>query len=317
MNRIRRIVFLGLLGALVAVLGAGCTNDNPLEPSGSMNISTPESQNPLLTPSIDPLQVTGRVETIDWDALQLTLAGYAPVITATADCDIALIDQGVETPIAFSDINVGDSILACGKLQDDGGVLVHRIRVFAESTCDTWDVEFRGLIASIDYAAGSFTVDDRAETILVDANTVIWTTIQVPRTSMPKATPNNGGYHVRYHSIYDTTLTFADLKVGDSVVVKADIVDASTLLAIKIKLKSECFVRCVEFTDVLTQVDVDTRTVAFETQTWIGLVCPNALLTDAAGTPLTLADYAPADLVYVKGYPLEDETLKICQMIKQ
>ncbi len=318
MDRMKRILFFSLMGALVVVLGAGCSGDNPLAPSSeSLGIPSSGTQGPLLTPSVDPLQVTGRVETIDWDALQFTLAGYDPIITATPDCDIALIEQGVETPIAFTDIDIGDSLLACGKLMEDGGVLVHRIRVFSETTCDTWDVEFRGLIASIDYGAGSFTVDDRAETILADANTVIWTRIEVPRNPMAKGSPDNGGYHVRYRSTYDTTLTFADLKVGDSVVVKADIVDEATLLAIKIKLASECFVRCVEFTDALATVDVGTRTVAFETESWVGIVCPNALLTDADGAPLTLADFAPPDLVYVKGYPVAADTLKICQMIKQ
>ncbi len=318
MNRVRRILFLSLLGAMVVALGSGCSGENPLEPSsGSLSIPSSGEQEALLTPAIDPLQVTGRVETIDWDALQLTLVGYGPIITATADCDIALIEQGIETPIAFTDIGVGDSLLACGKLLEDGSALVHRIRVFAETTCDTWDVEFRGLIASIDYAAGSFTVADRAETILTDANTVFWTRIQVPSSPLPKGSRDPDGYDVRYRRVYDTTLTFADLKVGDSVVVKADIVDENTLLAVKIKLASECFVRCVESTDALALVDVDTRTVTFATEGWIGIVCPNALLADTDDTPLTLADFAPPDVVYVKGHPVADDTLKICLMIKQ
>ena len=322
MIQTRKVLLICLLGALVATLGSGCSSENPTGPSSeATNSQSPLSEEVFLTPASDPFQVTGRVESIDWEARQLTLIGYEYTITASVDCDITLIEQGTETPITFAEINVDDSLLACGKLLEDGSVLAHRIRVFSDSACDSCDVAFDGTIASIDYVAGTFTVAERGETILTDENTFLWTRIQLPRTGAAKT--NNLGTmvpnlnHVRFRSVYDTVLTFADLKVGDSVSVKADIVDENTLLAVRIKLASDCYVRCVEFTDRLTLVDVDTRVVAFETESWNGVVCPKALLADVDGTPLTLADFSPSDLVAVRGYPAADDTLKICEMIKQ
>ncbi|MEW5874453.1 MAG: hypothetical protein AB1752_04650 [Candidatus Zixiibacteriota bacterium] len=322
MNRIQGTLIFCLAGVLMAAFGAGCSHESPFEPSiETMSSRSWESQAGALTPAGDPLQVTGRVESIDWDALRLTLAGYEHAITATEDCDIALIAQGDETPISFSEINVGDSLLACGTLLESGAVLAHRIRVFGVPTCDPIDVGFRGIIATIDYAAGTFTVADRPETILTDENTVIWTKVEVPRNGMAKTggpgTTGPNYNHARFYSIYDSALVFSDLKVGDSVVVKAEVVDETTLLAVSIKLPGDCLVRSVVFTDELAAVDVTTRTVLFETESWIGFVCANALLTDAVGTSLTLADFAAADLVYVKGHPVSTDTLQICEMIKQ
>lgn len=319
MKRTRKGLLLFLLGVMVAAISFGCSSENPLgPPSGTMNSYSPLSQD-IVTTTGDPFQVTGRVESIDWDALQLTLAGYAYVITAGEDCDIALIEQGIETPIAFAEMNVGDSLQVCGTLLENDNVLARRIRVYSEGTCDPYDVAFGGTIATIDYAAGTFTVAERGETILTDENTVIWTRIyhtsnSLARTGDPGTTDPDHGH---FKFARDTILAFVDLKVGDWIEVKADIIDVNTLLAVKIKLASDCLVQCVQFTDQLALVDVDTRTVTFETESWIGVVCPNALLAEASGAPLTLADFNPADLVSVRGYPVTEETLKICQMIRQ
>ena len=116
----------------------------------------------------------------------------------------------------------------------------------------------------------------------------------------------------------DTSLTFADLEVGDIVEVKANVVDESTLLAVAIKLANcvDMEAQCVRFEATIATLDVDARTVTFDGLAWDGIICKGAKLLDADGLEITLADFAPGELVDVKGVPGEDDVLKICFMQK-
>jgi len=306
------------MGVLVAMISLGCSGDNPLAPSDGP-VTKMEEPTPDPTITAAGFQFASRVASIDLAEQTLTFTDPAYTAVAGEDCVVFTMVTGEEVVISFGDIQVGDSVQVCGVLQEDDVILANRIRVYGGEDCDPYDLAFGGTIATIDYAAGTFTVADRSETIMVDENTVIWTRIS-ETGSLAAGVQDPSRFtvdHGHYKFTRDTILAFTDLAVGDWVEVKANIIDATTLLAVKIKLAPDCLKKCVAFTDYLASADGDTRTVTFENMAWIGSVCANALLADSDGAPLTLADFAPADLVSVKGFALEGDELRICEMVKQ
>jgi hypothetical protein len=74
--------------------------------------------------------------------------------------------------------------------------------------------------------------------------------------------------------------------------------------------------QCTTFSAALATIDVDARTVTFDGLDWLGTVCNGARLIGLDGEELTLADFAVGDYVAVKGFPVDDQTLKICEMVK-
>ena len=174
---------------------------------------------------------------------------------------------------------------------------------------------------TIDYAAGTFTVTGRTETIMVDENTLIWGRLGYSNSLGETGgfTPSDGGTveESKYQRFIDTTYAFTDLEEGDIVEVKAFIVDENTLLAAVIKVANCPDKKSVAFTAPLASVDCDLRIVTFDGENWIGAVCPGAILLDADGAVMTLCDFQPGDPVDVKGFPMESDTLKICEMILQ
>ncbi|MFH1374186.1 MAG: DUF5666 domain-containing protein [bacterium] len=307
----RKGLLVFLLGGLVAAISVGCSSESPLAPISSP--ITQEARDGSGDPSLSAgnIQFDSRVATIDLAERKLTFTGASYVAIAAEDCEIVRLDGGTVTPILFSDIQVGDSARVCGILQSDSEVLANKIRIFAESECPDYDVAFRDTIATIDYAAGSFTVTGRSEVILVDDNTVIW-----GHTSQAlSGGGGNGGEGnvVKGMRIY---YEFTDLAVGHVVEVRADIVSLDTLLAVSIKVANCSFKKSVEFSAYLASVDVPARIVTFDGLPWIAMVCPQAALIDLDGQPLTLADFASGDFVAVKGFPLEADSLFVCLMEK-
>jgi hypothetical protein len=303
----RKSLLVFLLGGLVAAIGIGCSSESPSAPLTNFN------PQPLLVAT--DFQFDSRVATIDLAERTLTFTGVDYTAIATDDCEIVRIDQGTEIPILFSDILVGDSARVCGTLQDDNSVLAYRIRIFTESECTGYDVAFRETIATIDYAAGTFTVTGRSEVILVDNNTVIWgSTSQALGGGDAGVGSVGGDYDVaKSTKIY---YEFTDLAVGHIVEVRANIAGTDMLLAVSIKVVNCSFKKCVEFNAYLASVDVTTGIVTFDGLSWTGDVCLQTALLDLDGQPLTLADFAVGDFVAVKGFPAEADMLKICMMQK-
>ncbi|MEW5923381.1 MAG: DUF5666 domain-containing protein [Candidatus Zixiibacteriota bacterium] len=308
--------FLILAGFLMILL-VGCSADNPVE-SGTAS-AVPSSQ-PVFLIAGDPIQIQARVATTDPAQKMLTFVGRTEIAVADEETDIFTIQQGVEVPVAFDYIKVGDSVQVCGTLQENGYILANRIRIYVESDCPDYDLSFRDFITSIDYAAGTFTVSERTETITTDDATVIWGVEGGKLEFDMQDAANNSGTSSKVvvgsvpNSRY-VEYAFSDLKVGDVVEVRAYIVNSTTLLAGSIKLAGLNFnEQCTEFDAVIASLDCNTRLVTFEDFNWIGYVCPGAVLTAADGTLLDLCDFAVGDNVAVKGLPIEGDSLKICVM---
>ncbi len=265
------------------------------------------------------VQFAAVVATTDAATRTLTFDGVDYVAVAAEDCEIVRLSAGEETVVDFADILVGDSVKVCGWPQDDGTVLANRIRIYCTCSedCVNYDLKFRDQIATIDYAGGTFTVAGMTETIAVDDNTVIWTTVGggMAAGEVDYAAAPTGGV-TRDGGIRKVELAFTDLAEGYTVQVKAVIEDAVTLRAVEIKVAGESYEACNLFDATLASVDLDTRTVTFDGLDWIGVVCQNALLTGSDGTTLLLEDFAAGDFVTVKGFPLEGDTLKVCALTK-
>lgn len=301
-----------LVGTVLTLLVLGCSGELPFGPS-------PSAGQPQLTaPPEGLVQFVAVVATTDEATRTLTFDGVDYVVVADADCEIVRIIAGDETVVTFADIVVGDSVKVCGLTQDDGSILAHKIRIYANDGCINYDLRFRDQIVTIDYAGGAFTVAGMTETIVVDNNTVIWTTVGGGMAASGDGYDGDpGGTVARDAGVQRVTLAFTDLAEGYVVEVKALIEDAATLRAVEIKVASESFRECQLFEATLASVDLATRIVTFDGLDWIGTVCQNALLSDTDGTALLLEDFAAGDLVSVKGIPLEGDTLKVCAMAKR
>lgn len=309
-----RVLATLFIAVPLVIFGIGCSGENPVNDGNALTGGITDD----LTPPEDQVQFDGVVETTDVTALTLTFVGMSEIVVAADDCEIVQIVSGVETPLEFADIQVGDSVRVCGFPQEDGTILANHLRVFGDPVCPGYDVVFQDNIAAIDYTAGTFTVAGRTETIMTDENTVIWGKIGgYDQNVSLKAFDENGdnGNKYRLKNARDTFFVFTDLQVGDLIEVKANFIDSTTLLAGSIKLATCNWKdQCLQFEATLSSIDVATRIVTFDALVWIGAICPGAVLTGPNGEPLTLGDFSTGDLVAVKGFPLEGDTLQISQM---
>jgi len=315
-------IFERLLLVALIMAAAGCTSDSPTVPPNLQSMDEQVLRAPTSPPE-NQIKLSGEVVTIDSEGRLLNLEGIEYAVSVPQECLVALVEGGEVTPIMFGDIEIGDWLKVCGLLQDDGSVTAKKIVVYVEGECDGYDLAFRDSISTINYAAGSFTVYGRNETVMIDGNTVI--TIKVlDRRSPGIAAADDGALLVQpnddltlHSQAIDSLLEFTDLGVGMTLEVKADIVDPTTLLAVKINVAARAFMPSLEFTDYLASLDGPNRLATFESELRVGYVCPGALLLDSDGETLSLADFAAGDLVDVKSVLLATDTLKISEMIKR
>ena len=308
------LLFMGLVAMLMI---AGCSSDSPSSSSPLI-----EKTNDYLTSLAETqLQLSGRVATIDYDSRTLTIAGLTDLIQADGGCYIFTVSGGVETPLGFADIAVGDSVQVCGDYSDIVTFLANRIRVYEENTCPEYDVFFRDTITTIDYANGAFTTANQSVTVTVDANTLIWGRIGLGNSQgeTGELLPSGGETAVdtKDRNYTDIIYVFSDLEAGDIVEVRGFVIDENTVLAAVIKVANTQDVKSTTFTATIETIDCNTRVVTFEDDGLFGTVCPGALLLDSDGSALTLCDFLPGDYVAVKGLPQDDGSLKICEMILQ
>ena len=318
---IKRVFGLILILALPLLLAIACSENAPV---GSQDDSTlNRALFGAAADAGDPLQFMAEVQTVDQNHRRLTFEGVPEPVVALQNAQITRLQNDNESPVPFESIGPGDNVMVEGEKHQDGNIYAHRLRICSEG-CDEicFDVAFRGTIAAIDYAAGTFTVDTRTELITIDENTIVWGVSarwvgpecwSQTRNRTNMAAGDGEGWKYMENK---TMLEFSDLAEGDVVEVRADIVDDVTLLAIKIKL-AECddvVKKCVEFTDYIASIDIDTRTVTFQNAEWSGVLCDHGKFTDLDGNPVDLDYFGVGDLVYVKGFPIEDEedVLRIC-----
>jgi len=272
----------------------------------------------------DGNQFAGRVRTMDQNQKMLTFMGKPDTVIANQNCEFVRWQNGGEAPMLFYQIKFGDSVEVIGQRNQNGYMYANKVKVCGDKSGCQYDVAFRDTIVSIDYAAGTFTVKNRPETILVDSATMIYgAIIRVfgppvdggTREQKGAGACDSGQYRVQAR---DTVLSLTDLSVDDVVEVRAKIIDENTLLAVVITLPAcnDIEKKCVEFSATLASVDVEARIVTFDGLAYIGAVCNGAKLTGLDGEVLTLADFATGEYVAVKGFPLEGDTLRICQMTK-
>jgi hypothetical protein len=304
------IALVGLAILAPAIFLVGCSTDQPVQ---STVVDNTDVNRVVTAPPEGQVQFTATVATTDAGTRTLTFDEVDYVVVAAEDCEIARMVDGEAVTIAFEDIIVGDYIKVCGLTQDDGSVLAHRIRVYCEG-CANYDVAFRDKIATIDYTGMSFTVEGRTETIFVDENTLIWTTMGSGMALSETGEGGGGDERTRSRGIRDVALEFTDLAVGNTVEVRAVIEGAATLRAVMIKVAAESYRPCLEFDATIATLDYDTRDITFDGLDWDGWVCPSAVLTDADDNALLLEDFGIGDAVSVKGRVQDDGTLLICYM---
>lgn len=269
-------------------------------------------------------QFAARVQATDQNRWMIMFQDKPDTVIAPQNCEFARHCFGFQFQVQFSDIQAGDSVQVQGEKHQDGYLHANRVQICTSDPGGRWDISFKSNIATIDYTLGTFTVTDRSELITTDENTKIWgvNTVVVPPVDNGHNSGDGGaslGYQDGEQPHYsDTALAFTDLAEGDAVMVHAMFVDPNTLLATCIRLTdcTEAKKKCVEFTDELASVDVDTRVVTFVGQSWTGEVCPGAQLFGLDGEELTLADFAAGETVAVKGFPLTEDTFRISKMEK-
>jgi len=311
------ICMFGLMLATLLLGLSGCSDMSPVSPTTGIAFDPAGTADVSYAQAGEPVQFAARVATANQSERMLTFAGCPDTVIAAHECVIVRLNNEQETPIPFEEIQPGDSVQVNGVRMQNGSVMAHRIRI-----CESWDVAFRDTITSIDYSSGTFTVAGRPEVITTDSATVIsGNHITRHEWNRYQNREQSAGCLLRQNPEYYTTsrtepLVFTDLEVGDVVEVRADIVDESTLLAVMVKVANCNDKQCTTFSAALATIDVDARTVTFDGLDWLGTVCNGARLIGLDGEELTLADFAVGDYVAVKGFPVDDQTLKICEMVK-
>ena len=260
------------------------------------------------------VEIGGRVATLDAGARTMTLVGNSTPINVLPNAEV--MNHDLQVQIDLSEITVGDSVEVRGTMQQDGSLTADRVRLRKNESAEDADLEFKATITAIDYNAGSFTVSSRGETILVDGSTIIFAHLSELEHGLSKR--GRGGDDDGAVVGTDTVLNFTDLHVGDSVEVHANIVDATTLLAVFIELEdNHGMMNDVEFKATISSIDAANRTVTFNGQTWSGMVAETAVLTGFNNEAIALTSFAVGQLVEVRGFPGEGTALQIVRMSKE
>ncbi len=215
-------------------------------------------------------------------------------------------DDGVETPILLSEIQVDDSLDIKGYQNPDFSVQAVRIRVRVDGDDDgdDADIEFTAMIETIDTIAGTFTVNSRSETLITDSNTDIFAKVRARRFSGQSASDGDD----------DTTrimerIPFSSLQVGFVVEVDANYAPNNQLLATKIELEDgfedeleddENNER--EFKATIATIDFTSREVSFNGGFGSGVVSIDAQLEGLNGQSVSFDHFAVGQLVEAKGF---------------
>ena len=230
-----RIIIRWLLAAALLTAIVGCSTQSPVEPVNSVSIINPNTVT-MSSPPANQIKFSAHVATIDLDERLLTFDEVTYVLIVPEDCPIVQIVNGDVISLELADLEVGDWVKVCSFLQEDGTVTANKIVLCTGDVCDGYDLAFQDSIATIDYDAESFTVHERPETILIDDNTLIW---GIKPGFLRETTPDS-------HPA-DTVFSFTDLQPDYILEIKADVIDETTLLAIRIKVLSCNLKPSIEF----------------------------------------------------------------------
>ena len=323
MKNLKAGVYLSLALMALLVIVTGCSKDNPVVSTADTSALT-SSAALAFSPPENRVQFSAHIATIDADLQVLTFDEETASVVVPEGCSIVAAQNGEQTPIEFADLSVGDLVKVCGFVQIDGSILANQVVLYLGGECTGYDLVIQDSIATIDYAAGTFTIYGVAETFVINEETVIWGMYPhqqnqfTPAKEMAIAEKSAKYQHHMGggHSV-DTLYAFTDLQPGYAVTIKAYVIDETTYLAADIKVLNCNYPQCIIFTDYLTAIDYDNSLVTFATEPSIGWVCPGAELLDADGGALLLEDFTVGDLVAVKGVNLAEDTLRISLMTLQ
>ena len=215
------------------------------------------------------LEFKGLIDSIDAASLSLVVGGL-PVLT-----DAQTRFEGEDdSPLGFEDLRVGQVVEVEGILQADGSVLARKIELEDDEPDDEIELEFKGLIESINAVNASMVVGG----ILVHTN---------------EFTRFEGDDHI--------LLTFADFSVGQRVEVEGVLQPDGSLLASKIELEDDHDGDGVEveFKGLIESIDAANNSM---------VVAGRQVLTDEFTRfegddhlPLTFADFSAGQRVEVEG----------------
>jgi hypothetical protein len=175
-----RTALMVLAGAAVAYscsasVRAGLPTERATATQQTAAQQTPTQQSSSQTPGQTPLtQKVGAVKSINGNALVLTVDGGADVsVTVASNAKIVQVAPGEKdlksaTPIALTDLQVGDRVLVRGRASDDaktmmavGVIAMKRTDLEAKKAQDRDDWQKRGiggLVSAVDSATGTITI---------------------------------------------------------------------------------------------------------------------------------------------------------------
>ena len=198
-----------LAGAALVVVpyGAGVRTDSPVERASTL--SAGQQASAQQTPAQTPLaQKVGAVKSINGNALVLTADGGTEVSVTVADnAKIVQVAPGEKdlksaTPIALTDLQVGDRVLVRVRASDDAKAMtavwviaMKRTDLEAKKTQDREDWQKRGiggLVSAVDPASGTITISTgtgaTAKTVAI--HTTKSTVLRRPSTESQSPAPS-------------------------------------------------------------------------------------------------------------------------------
>lgn len=262
----------------------------------------------------------GRVEFVDTTTSRIKLLDDARFILVAPMAELVQRNKDAETITSLAAIRVGDSVEIKGNTQPDASILASRVRVRLDQTGTGDDfraeVEFKTTILSIDYANGTL-LTAFCWQVQTDSMTYIFTSDETEDLSTLGAAARRG-----YDEIPDSThsqLSFADLKVGDSIEVYGNYLPTSGIYAVAIKLERGSLNthREIEFTKVIASVNASNRTVTFVRDDRTATVDWLADLTGLNNEPLTLDAFTAGMRVEVKGFFGTDGQVTVVRMHRE
>lgn len=231
--------FVAAIGLVFGLIGC---SDNPVAP---MKTSVESGQRDFTENlPLAEMEIYGRVASTDNSSRSLTLSGQTWVITVMATAEIVIKANGDETPIDFSQIQLGDSVDIRGNASGTN-FTANRVRVRPLEHGP--ESEFGGRVESIDTALSQIQLVGDARLIFVSANAEL-----VQRTEDA-----------------DVVITLDQILPGDSVEIKAFGQPDGSLLAVRVRVRldqaGEDFRAEVEFKDSILAIDYANGIIATRT----------------------------------------------------
>lgn len=294
-----------------------------IEVRGSASGGTLNADRVRIRPNDNGMEVEfgGKVEFVDTTTSQIKLLNDTRMIFVAPTAEMVQRNEDAETVTSLGAIRVGDSVEIKGNSQPDGSILASRVRVRLDQMGSGDDfraeVEFKTTILGIDYANGTL-LTAFCWQVQTDSMTFIFGSDETEDLGSTGAAARRGAGDSPIDSTR-TRLSFADLKVGDSIEVYGNHLPNGAIYAVAIKLEDGSLTAHleVEFIDIIASVNVNDRTVTFIGEDRTGTVDWMADLSGLNNEPLTLDAFTAGMRVEVKGFVGADGVINIVRMHRE